>query len=257
MDANKSTLYVMTESSSTPRIVYAGNRKIGISCLQELLAAGIVPVALMVPEVSGDTTAMQELLPHVPCFVGKESLISAMRALPALKPDYLLSIHYPLILPEQLLRIPAIGTLNLHPAYLPWNRGWHTPSWAILDDTPYGATLHWVDNGLDTGPIALQAQVKILPTDTADSLYKKALALELDVFKEAVPLLKTNALPKVPQTRGGTTHKKADLEAMRKLDPKTMSTEEMDKRIRALTTNIPNEAAYIEENGERILKRAS
>jgi methionyl-tRNA formyltransferase len=239
---------------STLKIVFAGNRRIGLTCLNMLLKAGITPVMLFVPDGTHAecTKEMRKLLSGVPCMEGKEFRSKrCMDLLKKLCPDYLLSIHFPLILPQEILEIPTVGALNLHPAFLPWNRGWHTPSWAIMDGTPFGATLHWIDAGLDTGPIALQKRVAILPSDTAHELYQNALRAEEEVFRKAIPLLKKHCLLRKQQRGKGTAHKKADLEHMRCIDPKTMSEAEIDRRIRALTTNNPDEAAYFEANGHR------
>jgi methionyl-tRNA formyltransferase len=152
-------------------------------------------------------------------------------------------VHFPHIIPSALLNIPSIGALNLHPAYLPWNRGWHTPTWAIYDQTPYGATLHWIDEGLDTGPIALQKRIDILDSDTADALYQRALAAEEELFAEAIPLLLEGTLPKIPQDGEGTSHKKKDIASLRELS-NDMTSEEIERRTRALTTNNSDEAAF-------------
>jgi len=208
------------------------------------MKAGIRPVALLVPDGANAerTTEMKKLLKNVPTFSGKQFRTKrAVQTLRKLQPDYILSVHFPLIIPKEILAIPKKGTLNLHPAYLPWNRGWHTPSWAILEGTPYGATLHWVDDGIDTGPIALQKRVPVKKTDTADELYERALAAEVLVFKKALPLIKKHMLLKKKQKGKGTVHKKADLESVRELHPERMSNDEVQRKIRALTTNNPTE----------------
>ena len=86
---------------------------------------------------------------------------------------------------KEVLIIPKIGFLNLHPSFLPYNKGWNTPSWAILDKTPYGATLHFMDQTLDEGDIIHQKRIDVLTVDTANNLYKKILKLEEEVFFEA------------------------------------------------------------------------
>ncbi|MCH7600390.1 MAG: hypothetical protein IH973_11595, partial [Myxococcales bacterium] len=53
------------------------------------------------------------------------------------------------------------------------------PSWAILENTPYGATLHWVEEGMDTGDIALQREVSVLPSDTAENEPTMIIAVTL------------------------------------------------------------------------------
>ena len=59
------------------------------------------------------------------------------------------------ILREKLLKIPRIGALNGHPGILPDYRGIDSFQWAILNDEPekVGCTVHWIDTGVDTGPV--------------------------------------------------------------------------------------------------------
>ena len=226
---------------STISICYAANRQIGLDCLKLLIEADIRISGLLLPEGGDQNDAMQLLLPSVPVSIGT-SIDPACIA----GSDYLISVHFPHIISSALLDIPSVGALNLHPAYLPWNRGWHTPTWAIYDGTPYGATLHWIDEGLDTGPIALQERIDVLDTDTADALYKKALAAEVEVFAEAIPLLLEGTLSKTPQEGEGTSHKKKDLASLRELS-NDMTSEEIERRTRSLTTNNPDEAAFFTE----------
>lgn len=223
---------------STISIVYAANRLIGVDCLKMLLQAGLKPSTLLLPENGSHNEELLALLPDIPTSIGKTIDTTLVN-----NSDYLISVHFPHIIPQEIIDLPRIGALNLHPAYLPWNRGWHTPTWAIYDGTPYGATLHWIDQGLDTGPIALQKEINVLKDDTADALYQRALAAELEVFTEAIPLIKTNALPRIPQVGAGTSHLKKDIESIRELS-KSMTPEEIDRRTRALTTNNPEEAPY-------------
>lgn len=248
--------------TNTPRIAFAANRKIGADALRVLLERGIEPVALIVPKGKNVDPAVGEMLrtiPHVPAIHGKVFReADGIGRLESLDIDYFLSIHFPYIIPRSVLDVPRIGSLNLHPAYLPYNRGWHTPSWAILDQTPYGATLHWVDEGLDTGDIAVQREVEITPSDTADTLYARVLATELEVLREAIPMLKARALPRIPQQGKGTQHIKADLTRVRRLNlDERMTVREVLQRIRALTTNRGDEAAWFEIDGDRYLVQLS
>jgi methionyl-tRNA formyltransferase len=236
------------------RIAYAANRPIGVQALQLLLDAGIRPLALLGPTGAraGSIDRMRELLHDVPFLPDRqfreEQGIAKLRALEL---DYILSVHFPFILPPSVLEIPALGCLNLHPAYLPYNRGWHTPSWAILEGTPIGATLHWIDAGIDSGDIALQADVKVCPADSAHRLYQRVLAAELALMAQAIPMLCERALPRRPQSGTGSSHAKADLEGMRELDLNRLErTGSVIDRLRALTTNSMDEAAYFKADGK-------
>ena len=245
-----------------PRIALAANRQIGLRALRLLRDHQIEPVALLLPTGSAadeSVEAMRQEVPHVPTLLGKEFRSGAgVHWLSSLHLDYILSVHFPYIIPATVLELPRIGTLNLHPALLPFNRGWHTPSWAILDGTPYGATLHWVDDGVDTGDIALQREVRVLPSDTADSLYARVLAAELELMREAIPRLQNHTLPSIPQGKEGTSHRKSDLDTVRRLDlHQSMLVADVVRIARALTTSREDEAAWFEVDGKRYLLRIS
>ena len=98
------------------------------------------------PSADNSAGDIQEIFPDVPLQIGREFRErTGIAFLGELELDLILCVHFPYLLPPEVLSIPSKGCLNLHPAYLPWNRGWHTPSWAILEDTPGGATLHWTN----------------------------------------------------------------------------------------------------------------
>jgi methionyl-tRNA formyltransferase len=241
-----------------PRVAYAANRRIGLKTLKIMLEFDWTPVVLITTKGRRAECAdeLRQLLPGVPLIEGKAFReTSGIHQLRTLNLDYFLSVHFPYIIPQEILEIPNIGTLNLHPAYLPYNRGWHTPTWALWDETPYGATLHWIDDdrGVDTGDIALQERLEILPEDTAHSLYQRVLALEEKLFRRAVPLLLDRCLPRKSQDGlDATTHMKKDLIAMQPLDLKeNVQIGKLLRRLRALTTNDWSEAAYFEANGSR------
>jgi methionyl-tRNA formyltransferase len=156
------------------------------------------------------------------------------------------------LIPNTILSVPRIGTLNLHPAFLPYNRGWHTPTWAIAENTPYGATLHWVDEGMDTGPIAMQREIDVSIGETAHSLYRRVLDAEYELLRDALPLLVENQLPRIPQDGKATQHRKSDIEALRKLElSDAVTIGDLLRRLRALTTSRWDEAAWFEHEGVR------
>lgn len=237
---------------STVRLIFAGHRQIAVDCLTVLLEEGIIPHALLLPAHADRGELLRALLPNIPVVEGTAFRHpDGIAFLRDLRPDYLLSVHFPLLLPKEVLAIPRVGALNLHPALLPWNRGWHTPTWSIEEGTPFGVTLHWVDEGLDTGDIALQRGIPVLPSDTAHTLYQRALQTEVALFRDALPLLKVHALPRVPQSPQATMHRKSDLAALQQLDLQRMTGESLLRRLRALTTSKPEESAWFEGGGKR------
>jgi folate-dependent phosphoribosylglycinamide formyltransferase PurN len=57
------------------------------------------------------------------------------------------------ILRKQLLEVPRLGVLNAHLGLLPEVRGMSSPEWSLLNRVPVGVTIHYVDTGIDTGPL--------------------------------------------------------------------------------------------------------
>jgi methionyl-tRNA formyltransferase len=250
----------MARNGDGMRYAFAGDRDVAVDVLDFMIDRGHRPLALMLPEGASHAAELLRRCADLDparvlvgdAFRGREGL----RILGELELDYVICVHFPRPVPDEVLRIAAVGVLNLHPALLPHNRGWHCPSWAILEGTPYGATLHFITERLDAGDVIHQRELDVLPDDTADSLYARAKRLELDVFREAFPSLLTGAPPRRPQDLGaGTFHRRSDLLGpdVREIpaDLPTSAGELID-RMRALTTDRIDEAAILVRNGERL-----
>lgn len=243
------------------KIIYAGDRQISVDILDFLHKNGVQVSALFVSK--GKTaTHDEELIRRCrylsPNFVVKGKKFreaEGLNLISEINPDYIICVHFPYIVSREVLSLPKIGVINLHPALLPFNKGWHTPSWAILDNTPYGATLHFMDEGVDTGDILHQKEVKISVDDTAHTLYQKVLKVEYDVFTEYWPKIITNKINRQKQNKtAGTAHKPADLltkEIQQISLNSTILAKDLLNKLRALTTNNTNEAAYFIHDGKK------
>ena len=79
--------------------------------------------------------------------------------------------------------------LNIHPALLPAFPGLHVQKAALEHGVKFsGCTVHFVDEGMDTGPIIIQAVVPILDNDTEDSLSARILKQEHKIYSRAIQL---------------------------------------------------------------------
>ena len=77
--------------------------------------------------------------------------------------------------------------INIHPSLLPHYPGLMAWKQAVEDGaTESGCTVHYVDAGMDTGPIVLQAKVPVLPEDTAESLHARIQVAEHKIYPEAI-----------------------------------------------------------------------
>ena len=85
--------------------------------------------------------------------------------------------------------------INIHPALLPSFPGLDAQKQAVDGGAKYsGCTVHFVDSGVDTGPIILQKIVKILDDDTEETLAKRILVKEHQAYPEAVELFAENKI---------------------------------------------------------------
>jgi len=240
------------------RYAFAGDRNISCKLLKFLISKGHNPLALLISEGLNATHDQQLIeianLSDGNVFQGNDfKLQENIEKLKNLELDYIFGVHFPYIIPSEVLNIPKVGFLNIHPAYLPYNKGWHTPTWSILDNSSYGATLHFMEEALDQGNIIHQKKLKVLPTDTANSLYQRVLKLEEEVFYEAFADLVSLQPKRQPQIGKGTTHVKRDLHKIQEIDLNTpMAPMLLINKLRALTTNKISELAYFEIDGKRI-----
>lgn len=93
-----------------------------------------------------------------------------------------------------LLEAYPMRILNIHPSLLPAFPGLNVQQQAIDYGVKYsGCTVHFVDAGLDTGPIVAQAAVPVLDDDTAETLAARILVEEHRIYTEAIALVLSGA----------------------------------------------------------------
>lgn len=100
----------------------------------------------------------------------------------------------------RIVRKPLIDAyrnkiMNIHPAILPSFPGLHGQRQALQYGAKIsGCTVHFVDEGMDTGPIIIQAAVPVFPDDTEDSLSERILKFEHKIYPEAIRLFSEERL---------------------------------------------------------------
>lgn len=246
------------------RILYMGNNLVALEVLKWLKQRNENIVGLVVhpPEKRryGEEIIRASGLPSKFIFSGTEinqtRFLDTMREL---KPDIILSILFDYVLGKELINIPPMGCINLHPAYLPYGRGQYPNVWSIVERTPAGATLHYIEaEGIDTGDIIAQKEVVVDFKDTGESLYRKLEKACLELFKANWEAIKSGTNKRIVQPDGGTYHTTKDV---RKIDEirldKKYEARHLLNILRARTFP-PYEGAYvILEDGRKIYIRVS
>jgi phosphoribosylglycinamide formyltransferase-1 len=113
-----------------------------------------------------------------------------VKLLDASKVDFVLLAGFMRLLTKTFLERYALRTINVHPSLLPAFPGAH----AVKDALGYGvkvtgATVHFVDEGTDTGPIILQKAVDVLPDDDEAALHARIQRIEHEIVPQAVALV--------------------------------------------------------------------
>lgn len=123
------------------------------------------------------------------------------------RPDLGISIGAP-ILRRSLFELPPRGTINLHSGRIPDFRGAPPGFWELYTGArEVGATIHWMDEGLDTGPVLCQAVAPIYPFDSLGRVEARAEELAVSVLRRALASIARGEEPAVPQSSNGTTYR--------------------------------------------------
>jgi methionyl-tRNA formyltransferase len=170
-----------------------------------------------------------------------------------INPDLMLLAWWSYIIKPSLIQIPRLGVLNFHPSYLPHNRGKHYNFWTLVEETPFGVTIHWVDEGVDSGEIAFQELIEKDWEDTGETLYYKAQEKILKLFKDNFETIRKGEIPRTPQDFAqGSFHKASELAEASHIDlDKEYQAKDLLNLLRAKTFPPHPAAWFIDEDGNK------
>jgi methionyl-tRNA formyltransferase len=122
-----------------------------------------------------------------------------------LKPDLIISIGFPWLIPDDVLSVPRLGGINFHMSSLPKYRGPHPIGWTFRNGDPeLGMTIHRLDNQFDTGHILATGTIPIGDDDSIDSLGEQIGSLSFEQLGRALQRL-ANGEPGDPQPVDGAS----------------------------------------------------
>ena len=105
-----------------------------------------------------------------------------------LKPD-LIVLGLVRILHKPIIAVPTHGILNAHPGLLPEYRGVEMIRWSIYNEDPVGVTIHYVERGVDTGPIIFREEIPLQKGDTIGSIKMRSIELSSHLVLKAVRII--------------------------------------------------------------------
>ena len=199
------------------RIVYMGTPDFAAAPLKALIGAGHEVVLAVTQEDRPSGRGKQLKAPPV-----KEAALEAgirvlqpkrmrdpefIAELKAAEAELFVVAAFGRILPEEILKIPPRGCVNIHASLLPAYRGAAPIQRAILDgQAETGITTMLMDAGLDTGDILRQYRVPILPEDTGGSLFDRMTALGAEAILDTIQGLLAGEITPVKQGEATTPY---------------------------------------------------
>jgi len=136
----------------------------------------------------------------------------------ALAPD-LLVLGGTRILRRRIFEL-ASHTLNAHPGLLPEVRGSASVAWAIATDQKVGCTCHFIDAGVDTGPIVSRRELAVHRGDSYERLCWQTARLSAELMTDAVRAYADGTLESRPQGSGGVTYRNMPADEVEQVERK-------------------------------------
>ena len=225
------------------RIVFAGTPEFAVPALDALHAAGHQLLAVYTQpdrpagrgrRVAAGAVKSRAMELGVPVEQPQSLRDPAARErLAEYRPELIVVVAYGLILPQQVLDIPALGCINIHASILPRWRGAAPIQRAILaGDVETGVTIMRMDAGLDTGPMLLEQRTPIGERETAGELHDRLAAMGGEAVVAAIEAWASGRIAPVPQPPEGATYA-PKISKEEALIDWSRSADEIDRQVRA------------------------
>ncbi len=185
------------------RVILIADQPAGVEALRMLSATHHQVVAVMTREASahGATVAGVASRLGYPLWPARQAREPGFgKVIRAQRIDLVLNVLSSHVLPYEVVTAPRIGSFNLHLGPLPTYAGLHAPNWAIYQGKRnHAVTLHWMDEGVNTGPIAYTAELPIDQDDTGLTLSAKCVRAGLPLLHDLLAAAVRGEAPRQPQ----------------------------------------------------------
>ncbi|MDD4080439.1 MAG: methionyl-tRNA formyltransferase [Eubacteriales bacterium] len=198
------------------RVVFMGTPEYAANSLSALIAGGheVAAVFTQPDRPRGRGGKVQEppvkilAKQHgIPVYQPRRIRLEGVEALRELSPALCVTAAFGQILSQEILDIPAMGTVNVHASLLPKYRGSSPAHWAIINgERETGVTTMMTDAGIDTGDILLQARTGIKRGETAGELTDRLAILGADLLIQTIDALAQGNCPREKQDEGSMSH---------------------------------------------------
>lgn len=194
-----------------PLVILSGQKWFGCEVLKLLLALNW--------RVAGVAAPLNDRLCETALSLGMkaEQPAAIERLLPAGGADLLICADHREFIPATTRAKFSLGVLAFHGSFLPRHRGGSAVEWTIRFGDPIaGASIYWMDDGMDTGPLAARKAFPVCPGEDAKMLWRRAVApAGLELFRQVFADIEAAKIIRTPQEEFAATWEPALKEAQR------------------------------------------
>lgn len=199
------------------KIVFFGTPDFAVNALQALLQEGHTVTAVVTqPDKAKGRSKTPVFSPVKACAVkagipvlqpARVKLPEAVAALRAYEADVFVVAAFGQILSKEILDMPRFGCLNIHASLLPAYRGASPIQWAVINgEEKTGVTVQQMNEGVDTGDILYQKEIRLAEKETGESLFEKLAILGAEAIVETLRLLAEGKLAPRAQCEEQASH---------------------------------------------------
>lgn len=178
-------------------ILFMGGHELGAKTLEHLINNNVNVVGVVVSKNDNDWyRGVDEVADKFNLNLYEEKNINDQNFLNKIKSlnlDLIVCVNFDQILKKDIINLPTIGCINTHASLLPKYRGRAPLNWAMINGEKYsGVTVHFIDEGIDTGDIILQEKIKIDEDDYICDLLNKVKNTYPKIVLNAIQSLENN-----------------------------------------------------------------
>jgi methionyl-tRNA formyltransferase len=257
------------------KYVFFGTPEFATIILEKLIKAELMPEAIIcnpdrpvgrkqiITSPPVKSLIMKHATCNIPVLQPEKLDESFMLHVSSFMPDIFIVAAYSQILAKQILEIPRLGTIGVHPSLLPKYRGATPIQTAILNgDEETGVSLFLIDEEMDHGPILMKSETQISKSETYESLHDKLAELGAELLIKTLPDFVAGKITPLAQDESQATYTKkfktedafidlAALQLAMRGEPRPDGREkaiEIERKIRALN---PEPGVWTILNGKR------
>lgn len=185
-------------------VLFMGGHELGATTLENLILKNINIVGVVITKTNNDWySGVDKIAEKYNLKLYEEKDINNPEFIDKIKNidiDLITVVNFEQILKKDIINLPKKGCINTHASLLPKYRGRAPLNWAILNgENEVGVTVHYIEEGIDTGDIILQEKIKVEQSDYISDVLEKVKGIYPKIVYNSVDLVKNDQVNCIKQ----------------------------------------------------------